>query len=68
MPELEIKDTLTAFVKIFNEIGPLSEETVIPFLSRMADMFNHIEAHYMANKAEIEALKIRLEKLERKGE
>ena len=66
MPELEIKEVLTEIVKLLNAVGPIPEEIAIKALSRFEDVLNHMNAHTLASKAEIEALKIRIEKLEGK--
>ena len=65
MTELEIKETLSEFVKLFDEIGTLSSKFQLSFLSRFEDILNHINAHDLAHDAEISCLKIRLEKLEK---
>lgn len=64
MPELEITAVLTEIVNFLNEIGPLPEQVVVPLLSRIEDVLNHLNAHYLQFKAETDALKIRVEKLE----
>lgn len=64
MPELEIKEVLVEIVNLFNEIGPLPEDLVVPFLSRMEDVLNHIDIQHKSHQAEIDALKIRVERLE----
>jgi polyhydroxyalkanoate synthesis regulator phasin len=64
MSELEIKEVLMEIVNVLNEIGPLPDTVVIPFLSRMEDVLNHIDALLLGHRAEIDCLKIRVEKLE----
>jgi hypothetical protein len=65
MPKLEIKEVLGEFETLL-EYTDVDEITRRAFLVRIQDIFNHIEMHYLSNKAEIDALKIRLKKLERK--
>jgi polyhydroxyalkanoate synthesis regulator phasin len=65
MSDLEIKSTLEDIINIFNELD-ISEEVKEHALSRFEDIMNHIQAHHWAYQAEIDCLKIRIEKLETK--
>jgi len=67
MPELETKEVLTEIVNLLNEIGPVSERVVVPLLGRIEDVLKHLNAHYLQFEAEIDALKIRVKNLEKKG-
>lgn len=65
MSELEIKEVLTEFTRLFNTFAKkVPEEVAISFLSRLEDIFKHIEALLFGHEAEIECLKIRVKKLE----
>jgi len=69
MSELETKDMLGEVVKLFNTFKkPVPEEVAISFLSRFEDIFNHINALLAGYQAEIDCLKIRIEKLEAEQE
>lgn len=72
MTELEIKETLGEIVKIFDDINSnairnrIKDETCLTALSRFEDIMNHIDAKLTGLRAEIDCLKVRVEKLEGK--
>ena len=67
MTELETKEVLAEITNILNEVGPLPEEIVAPFMSRIQDILNHIDAIISGHRVEIDIIKYRIKKLEREN-